>query len=109
FCFPGYDRHGSDLPPRRECAPLWRQRALAALPQIELILAIGSYAQKWHLPGARDRSMTDTVRNWRACLDAGVLPLPHPSWRNTAWIRKNPWFDEELIPELRRRVLRWIC
>ena len=108
FCFPGYDRHGSDLPPRRECAPLWRQRALAAMPQIELVLAIGSYAQKWHLPGERGRSMTDTVRNWRASLQAGILPLPHPSWRNTAWIRKNPWFEEELIPELRRQVLRWI-
>ncbi|WP_137158098.1 uracil-DNA glycosylase family protein [Rhizobium sp. FKL33] len=106
FCFPGYDKHGSDLPPRRECAPLWRARALALMPQVELVLAIGAYAQSWHL--GRKQPMTDTVRDWRGHLESGVLPLPHPSWRNTAWLRRNPWFETDLLPELRTRVSRWI-
>ncbi|MDB5555583.1 MAG: uracil glycosylase superfamily protein [Rhizobium sp.] len=108
FCFPGYDVHGSDLPPRKECAPLWRARALAQMPQVKLILAVGGYAQSWHLGGSTAKSMTDTVRNWRVHLEAGVLPLPHPSWRNTGWLKKNPWFEAELLPELRAQVLRWI-
>jgi uracil-DNA glycosylase len=106
FCFPGYDRHGSDLPPRRQCAPLWRARALTAMPRIELVLAIGGYAQAWHLGAAG--GVAGTVADWRRHLDAGVLPLPHPSWRNTGWLRKNPWFEAELVPVLRARVLQWI-
>jgi uracil-DNA glycosylase len=108
FCFPGYDAHGSDLPPRRECAPAWRARAVAAMPQVRLALAVGGYAQAWHLGLKAGTPMTGTVRDWRQHLDKGVLPLPHPSWRNTGWIRKNPWFETELIPELRRLVLQWI-
>jgi uracil-DNA glycosylase len=108
FCFPGYDAHGSDLPPRRECAPAWRAPAVAAMPQIELVLAVGGYAQAWHLGLKAATPMTETVRDWRRHLETGILPLPHPSWRNTGWIRKNPWFEEELVPELRRRVLQWI-
>lgn len=108
FCFPGYDALGSDLPPRRECAPQWRPSALAAMPQIELVLAVGGYAQKWHLGSAMAPSMTDTVRDWRRHLGNGVLPMPHPSWRNTSWLRKNPWFEAELLPELRSKVSRWI-
>jgi len=108
FCFPGYDAHGSDLPPRRECAPRWRDRLIAELPQIELVLAIGQYAQAWHLGDLRRKGMTDTVRAWRSILDAPIsprtLPLPHPSWRNTSWIRKNPWFEEELLPVLKAEV-----
>lgn len=108
FCFPGYDAKGSDLPPRRECAPLWRGRVMAAMPQIELVLAIGQYAQAWHLGSARAASMTETVRDWRRHLGRndgpGVLPLPHPSWRNTAWLKRNPWFGEDVLPELRKRV-----
>lgn len=107
FCFPGYDAHGSDLPPRRECAPLWRRRAIDAMPQIELVIAVGGYAQHWHLEQAAV-SMTQTVRDWRRHMQAGVMPLPHPSWRNTGWLRKNPWFEAELLPELRRKVSRWI-
>jgi uracil-DNA glycosylase len=107
FCFPGYDAHGSDLPPRRECAPLWRRRAIDAMPQIELVIAVGGYAQHWHLHPAAV-SMTETVRDWRRHMQAGVMPLPHPSWRNTGWLRKNPWFEAELLPELRRKVSRWI-
>ena len=108
FCFPGYDAHGSDLPPRRECAPLWRARVMAAMPQVELVLAIGQYAQGWHLGAARASSMTETVRDWRRHLGRNegpaVLPLPHPSWRNTGWLKRNPWFEQEVLPELRNRV-----
>jgi uracil-DNA glycosylase len=108
FCFPGYDAAGGDLPPRRECAPLWRQRALDAMPQIELVLVIGQYAQAWHLGAARMGSMTETVSQWRRYLFDGsqpaVLPLPHPSWRNTGWLKRNPWFEAELVPVLQKRV-----
>jgi uracil-DNA glycosylase len=108
FCFPGYDAHGSDLPPRKECAPVWRTRAISLMPQVRLDLAVGGYAQTWHLGSNAAKSMTDTVRNWRAHLEKGVLPLPHPSWRNTGWLKRNPWFEAELLPELRAQVLRWI-
>ena len=108
FCFPGYDAKGSDLPPRRECAPLWREGVMAAMPQVELVLAIGHYAQAWHLGAARAKSMTETVLDWRRHLgrneQPAVLPLPHPSWRNTGWLKRHPWFAEELLPELRKRV-----
>jgi uracil-DNA glycosylase len=110
FCFPGYDAHGSDLPPRRECATLWRRRFVAAMPSIELILCIGGYAQAWHLGTTRAASMTATVENWRHFLarDTGprVVPLPHPSWRNTGWIKRHPWFEAELLPALRAEVAR---
>ena len=108
FCFPGYDSKGSDLPPRSECAPRWREEAVSAMPQVRLVLTVGGYAQAWHLglkPGA---SMTRTVADWRIHLEKGILPLPHPSWRNTGWIRKNRWFEQELLPELRHLVLQWI-
>ncbi|HEY0124320.1 MAG TPA: uracil-DNA glycosylase family protein [Rhizobium sp.] len=108
FCFPGYDAAGSDLPPRRECAPLWRQKAMEAMPQIELVLTIGQYAQAWHLGAARMASMTETVLEWRRYLltnqSPAVLPLPHPSWRNSGWLKRNPWFETELLPVLRERV-----
>lgn len=108
FCFPGYDAKGSDLPPRRECAPAWRERLIAEMPQVELILAIGRYAQTWHLGTLHKKSVTDTVADWRAVLEAGqrprVLPLPHPSWRNTGWLKRNPWFEAELLPVLRAQV-----
>jgi len=108
FCFPGYDERGSDLPPRRECAPRWRDEVMSAMPQIELVLAIGQYAQAYHLGDRRKKSMTETVRNWRNYLQSNtgvpVLPLPHPSWRNTSWLRKNPWFEQEILPTLRQHV-----
>ena len=110
FCFPGYDANGSDLPPRRECAPHWRQQVMDAMPQIELVLVIGQYAQAWHLGERRAATMTETVRNWRAHLGSNtgpsVLTLPHPSWRNTAWLKKNPWFEEEVLPVLQQRVAK---
>lgn len=108
FCFPGYDAKGSDLPPRRECAPRWRSEVMASMPQVELVLAIGQYAQSWHLGARRMPSMTETVRNWRSYFhtnsDMRVLALPHPSWRNSGWLRNNPWFEEELLPVLRQNV-----
>lgn len=111
FCFPGYDAKGSDLPPRRECAPLWRARVIAAMPQVELVLAVGSYAQKWHL-GPLSGPMTETVWNWRSSLSQTggphVLPLPHPSWRNSGWLKRNTWFEAELLPALQTRVLALI-
>jgi len=108
FCFPGYDAKGSDLPPRRECAPLWRSPVMASMPQIELVLAVGQYAQGWHLKRTRSSSMTETVADWRRHLltneGPAVLPLPHPSWRNSGWLKRNPWFEAELLPVLRNRV-----
>jgi uracil-DNA glycosylase len=109
FCFPGNDAKGGDLPPRRECAPAWRNQVMELMPQLRLILVIGQYAQAWHLGPLRQKTLTETVRNWREIIDAGdpdcpVLPLPHPSWRNSGWIRKNPWFETELLPELKQRV-----
>lgn len=108
FCFPGYNEKGGDLPPRRECAPLWRERVMAGLPNLRLALLIGQYAQAWHLGTRKCRTLTETVADWRAILDDGeeprLLPLPHPSWRNNAWISRNPWFEAELLPELKALV-----
>jgi len=103
FCFPGSAR-GADLPPRRECAPAWHPRLLPLLTRIELTLAIGRYAQVGMLGGQAATNLTDTVRDWRAHLTRGVLPLPHPSPRNQLWVKRNPWFAEELLPVLRERV-----
>jgi len=103
FCYPGRDERGGDRPPRPECAPLWHPPLRAALPRIELTLLVGSYAQRYYLGKRRKASLTETVRAWRDYLPDS-LPLPHPSWRNTAWLKKNPWFEADLVPELRRRV-----
>lgn len=100
-CFPGYDAKGSDLPPPRRCAELWRARAMALMPQVQLTLLIGGYAQAWHLGGRT--GVTERVRAWRETWPA-ALCLPHPSWRNTAWLKKNPWFEAEVLPRLRARV-----
>ena len=103
FCYPGRDPRGGDNPPRPECAPLWHPAVLASLPKLELTLLIGSYAQARYLGDRRKKTMTETVRAWRDYAPE-ILPLPHPSWRNTAWLNKNPWFEEDLLPELRERV-----
>jgi uracil-DNA glycosylase len=105
FCFPGYNAAGHDLPPRRECAAAWRERLFAALPEFPTTLLVGSYAQAWHLRGRAKASMAETVRAWREYAPR-YIPLPHPSWRNSGWLKKNPWFTEELLPYLRRRVRR---
>jgi uracil-DNA glycosylase len=110
FCFPGLDAHGGDRPPRAECAPAWRTRLLALMPQVELVLVIGLYAQRWHLGADRGASVDATVRDWRRIFERPgrprCLPLPHPSWRNTAWLKRNPWFAGEVLPILRSEVLR---
>ena len=103
FCYPGRDERGGDRPPRPECAPLWHPPLRAALPGIELTLLVGSYAQRYYLGKRRKASLTETVRAWRDYLP-DVLPLPHPSWRNTAWLKQNPWFEAGLVPVLRQRV-----
>lgn len=101
FCFPGYDAKGSDLPPPPLCARTWRDRVLEHLPDVGLTLLIGGAAQRWHL-GSR-AGVTETVAAWRDHAPS-VFPLPHPSWRNTAWLKKNAWFTEETLPDLRASV-----
>ena len=104
FCYPGRDPRGGDSPPRPECAPLWHPPLVAALPNVALTLLVGLYAQARYLGPRRKGTLTETVRAWRDYAP-DYLPLPHPSWRNTAWLKKNPWFEAELLPELRRRIL----
>jgi uracil-DNA glycosylase len=107
FCFPGLNAKGGDLPPRRECAETWHEPLFKHLPQLELILLVGQYAQAWHLGRMRKTSLTETVAAWRE-YQPRFIPLPHPSWRNNAWIKKNPWFEEDLLPILKRDVRRLI-
>lgn len=104
FCFPGYDRHGSDLPPPPVCAATWRSRVMAALaPSLRLVVPVGGHAQRWHLGAPARAGVTATVRGWRDHAPR-LFPLPHPSWRNTAWLKRNPWFEAELLPALRDQV-----
>jgi uracil-DNA glycosylase len=111
FCFPGHDAKGGDLPPRRECAELWRDRLFALLPNLELTLLVGQYAQKWHLDAKTiAKGLSETVGKWREVYRSSsyprLMPLPHPSWRNNAWLTRNPWFESELLPALRADVAR---
>jgi uracil-DNA glycosylase len=113
FCFPGLDAKGGDLPPRRECAPAWRTDVFASIPALELLLVVGTYAQTWHLGSRAGPTLTETVADWRAIMAASarkagplIMPLPHPSWRNNAWIKRNPWFEAELLPALRTEIRR---
>lgn len=101
FCFPGHDTRGSDLPPPPLCAATWRAEVMEHIGPMALTLLIGGAAQGWHLPGRA--SVTDRVAHWRDHAPA-VFPLPHPSWRNTAWLKRNPWFEAELLPVLRARI-----
>lgn len=101
FCFPGYDAKGSDLPPPPICAKTWRAPLIKALGEVRLTLLVGGYAQKWHMK--EKASVTDIVARWRS-FQEDVVPLPHPSWRNTGWIKKNPWFETDLLPDLRHRI-----
>lgn len=107
-CFPGLDPKGGDRPPRRECAETWRMPLFAALPNLELVLVIGQYAQAWHLGEARREGLTATVLRWREILaDARrprIFPMPHPSWRNNGWLKRHPWFEAELLPVLQAEV-----
>lgn len=111
FCFPGLTPGGSDRAPRRECAELWRRQLFEWLPELQLMLIIGGYAQRWHLGREQSVQGVDaTVRQWRSVYQArpGLLrlPLPHPSWRNSGWLKRNPWFEAELLPVLRHDVRR---
>ena len=112
FCFPGYDAKGADLPPPKICAETWRARLFTAHPNLRLILLIGQYAQAWHLGARRGRRLSDTVRRWADHLeqrDDGsprFLPTPHPSWRNNAWLKRNPWFEDEVAPRLQVEIRR---
>ena len=102
FCYPGKAKSG-DLAPRPECAIKWRAKVLQQLPQVELIIAIGSYAQNWHLPDNKEKTLTTTVKNWQKHYlneRPAIIPIPHPSPRNNIWLKKNPWFELEVIPEL---------
>jgi uracil-DNA glycosylase len=103
FCYPGVDANGGDRPPRPECAPRWHAPLRAALPKVELTLLVGMYAQRHYLGRRREKTLTETVRHWRD-YQPDFLPLPHPSWRNTAWLKKHPWFETDLLPDLRKRV-----
>ncbi|NWG71056.1 MAG: uracil-DNA glycosylase family protein [Parvularculaceae bacterium] len=103
FCFPGQDDKGGDLPPRSECAPLWRARLTALLPRIETMVLVGAYAQKWHLGERAKATLSETVRTWRDVAPR-FYPIPHPSWRNNAWLKRHPFFERELLPDLKRRV-----
>ncbi|MBV1901534.1 MAG: uracil-DNA glycosylase family protein [Kordiimonadaceae bacterium] len=103
FCYPGTGKSG-DLPPRPECAPLWRTQLLAAMPDIQLTLVIGQYALAWHMPNRPERTLTETVKNWRDYAVGGLLPLPHPSPRNNIWMAKNEWFSEDVLPTLKNTI-----
>ncbi|MCZ2159053.1 uracil-DNA glycosylase family protein [Bartonella sp. 220] len=114
FCFPGYDQNKSDLPPRRECREIWHEKIFRAMPQIKLVIAIGSYAQKWHITKLRHKTVSATVSDWKNILSIRqprgyhVMPLPHPSWRNTYWLQKNSWFNEELIVYLQSLIREFL-
>ncbi|MCW8834384.1 MAG: uracil-DNA glycosylase family protein [Colwellia sp.] len=106
FCYPGKGASG-DLPPRPECADKWRKQILSQLPNIELVIAIGSYAQDWHLPNKTEKTLTDTVKNWQYYVNnttPTTLPIPHPSPRNNIWLKRNDWFEKDVIPTLQLRV-----
>jgi len=103
YCYPGRNPRGGDRPPRPECAQHWLARLLAQLPHIELTILAGQYAQRHYLAGRTKKTLTETVRAWREDYPE-YLPTPHPSPRNTYWLQQNPWFEEEAVPALRRRV-----
>ena len=105
FCYPGRDPRGGDLPPRPECAPIWHDRLLAMLPNLKLTLLVGAYAQRYYLGERADKTLTDTVSRWRE-FGPTYVPTPHPSPRNLLWLRRNPWFEAEVVPTLQERVRR---
>ncbi len=103
LCYPGRNTRGGDLPPRPECAPQWADAVLALLPRITLIVLAGRYAQQWHLGDKIEPTLTETVRRWRR-YEPRYMPLPHPSFRNNLWLRRNPWFEQHTLPVFRRRI-----
>jgi uracil-DNA glycosylase len=107
FCFLGSGKSG-DLPPRPECADAWREKLLSSLPEIELTILIGQYAQKYHLGVLQKKNLTETVLSWKGYWKKGLLPLPHPSPRNNIWLQKNSWFENDILPTLKLKVQRII-
>lgn len=106
FCYPGKGKSG-DLAPRPECAITWRDRILKQLSQVELIIVIGNYAQNWHLPAKKERTLTETVKNWQKYYhnsSPAIMPIPHPSPRNNIWLKKNPWFERDIVPKLQAHI-----
>ncbi len=106
FCYPG-TKNRYDLPPRPECAPIWRDKLLNLLPNIELILAIGSHAQQWHLKEHRYKTMAQTIEHWQEYWPH-ILPMPHPSPRNNIWFKRHPFFESEVVPILQKRIRQLI-
>lgn len=114
FCFPGQNEKGADLPPRPECRGKWHDHLFASMPQIELLMTIGQYAIAYHLGQDRKNTLTETVCAWREywyerelpSRVPRIMPLPHPSWRNNAWLKRNPWFEQEQLPVLRQEISR---
>jgi len=108
FCFPGYDAKGSDLPPRRECKQTWHDDLFASRPGFDLILVIGRYARDYHLPEKKRENLTVTIQAQSESLEqtrqAPTIVLPHPSWRNTSWLKRNPWFETDLVPIIQARI-----
>ena len=102
FCYPGTGKSG-DLPPRPECAKTWHSALLEELSEVKLTLAIGLYAQKYYLQSNIKKNLTETVKAWKSYLPA-VIPLPHPSPRNNIWLKKNPWFEKNVVPELQLKI-----
>ena len=106
FCYPGKGKSG-DLPPRPECAPMWHPQLIELMPQIELTLLIGMYAQKYYLQSEKKKNLTETVRSWRQ-YSPHYLPMPHPSPRNQLWLKRNAWFELDVVPVLRKRINKLI-
>ena len=107
FCYPGKGKSG-DLPPRPECAPQWHEPLLTLMPQIELVLLIGMYAQKYYLQDQRKTNLTETVKAWEDYMPK-YLPMPHPSPRNKLWLKKNAWFERDVVPVLKSQVKQLTC
>ncbi|MFA7693866.1 MAG: uracil-DNA glycosylase family protein [Candidatus Hydrogenedentes bacterium] len=103
FCYPGRSPRGGDLPPRPECAELWLEKLLSFLPNLETTILAGAYAQKWYLGKEAKRTLTETVENWKDWAPR-YFPVPHPSFRNNHWLKKNPWFEKDLVPVLQKRM-----
>lgn len=103
FCFPGYSATGSDLPPPKVCAETWHDQVMALLPGVRMTLLIGGYAQRRYLQLPSSATVADAVGNWRET-SPRLIPLPHPSWRNSGWLKRHPWFETELLPELRQHI-----
>jgi uracil-DNA glycosylase len=104
FCFPGNDAKGGDIPPMKRCAETWRAGLMQRLPNLQVTLLIGAYAQRWHLGSRAKKTLTETVKQWRELTSEQMFTTPHPSWRNTGWLKRNPWFETDVLPELRAAV-----